>query len=66
MEIVLNGEAYESESLSNVRGLIENLQLGGKRVAVMVNDEIVRRADYDESLIAPGDRIEIVHMVGGG
>lgn len=66
MEIVLNGESYESESLRSVQALIEQLELGGKRVAVMVNDEIVRRADYDASPIAQGDRVEIVHMVGGG
>lgn len=49
-----------------VAGLLEHLDLGGRRVAVEVNREIVRRERYDEHRVATGDEIEIVHFVGGG
>lgn len=66
VEIVVNGEARDvPEGLTVVR-LLEHLELGGRRVAVEVNREIVRRESYAEHPISAGDQIEIVHFVGGG
>ena len=46
--------------------VIEMLALGERRVAVEVNGEIVPRSRYAEHELRDGDRIEIVHAVGGG
>ena len=51
---------------ASAAGVIEMLSLGGRRIAVEVNGEIVPRSRYGEHELKPGDRIEIVHAVGGG
>lgn len=66
MQIVLNGENTEIANGYSVSGLLEKLGIGLERVAVEVNMEIVPKANYDIHLLADGDRIEIVHFVGGG
>ena len=66
MEIVLNGEP---RSLTHALTLLELLQgegLGERRVAVEVNGEIVPRSRHAGHALQQGDRIEIVHALGGG
>lgn len=66
MEIVLNGEP---RSLADSLSILELLQaegLGDRRVAVEVNGEIVPRGQHGEHALKQGDRIEIVHALGGG
>jgi thiamine biosynthesis protein ThiS len=46
--------------------LIEQLALTPERVAVELNRDVVRRADWPDTRLADGDRVEIVHFVGGG
>lgn len=46
--------------------LVEALELGERRIAMEVNEEIVPRSHYPQYRFTPGDRIEIVHAVGGG
>lgn len=66
MQLTVNGEARELPDNSTVKHLLENLQLAATRVAVEVNLEIVPRATYAERTLQDGDKIEIVHFVGGG
>lgn len=66
MQLMVNGEARELPDNSTVKHLLENLQLAATRVAVEVNLEIVPRATYAERTLQDGDKIEIVHFVGGG
>ena len=66
MNIVLNGEPRTIEEPSSVADLIQALGYAGKRVAVERNGEIVPRSAHQQTLIAGGDRIEIVVAVGGG
>lgn len=66
MLITLNGETTEIHEPCTVAGLLTHLSLGRERVAVEVNLDIVPKAQYDSHPLAPGDRIEIVHFVGGG
>lgn len=67
VRIKLNGEDREFAQASlSLAELIEQLSLVPQRIAVEVNQQIVRRADWEETTIAEGDRIEIVHFVGGG
>ncbi|KAB0667410.1 sulfur carrier protein ThiS [Oryzomonas japonica] len=66
MHITLNGEQADIAEGSTVAGLLEHLQLPRERVAVEVNLAIVPKAAYDSCGLAEGDRIEVVHFVGGG
>ena len=66
MQIKLNGEPKELGEGTTLLGLIEELALAPERLAVELNREVVRRADWPSVVLAEGDRVEIVHFVGGG
>ena len=65
MMLQLNGEAHATAA-STVAGLVQELSLDVRKVAVERNLEIVPRSLYAEVGLAEGDRIEIVHFIGGG
>jgi sulfur carrier protein len=62
---VVNGEPRELEAAS-VAALVDALGLDARKVAVERNLEIVPRSQYAGAALADGDRIEIVHFIGGG
>jgi sulfur carrier protein len=64
--IHLNGEAREIAAGLTLEGLLAALELDPRKVAVERNLEIAPRGQYGQIAIAPGDRLEIVHFVGGG
>lgn len=64
--ITLNGEPRIVAAGATVCALLEVLDLAGKRVAVERNGSILPRARHGDTLLAEGDRIEIVVAVGGG
>lgn len=64
--IQLNGEPREIPAGLTVTGLLKQLQFPADRVAVERNLEIVPRNQWDATLIEAGDRLEVVHFVGGG
>ena len=67
MQVQINGEARElSQDRILLSDLISDLALVPQRIAFEVNQKLARRAEWDELLIVDGDRIEIVHFVGGG
>ncbi len=66
MEIVLNGEAREVAQGCTIAQLIEELGLAGRRLAVELNLEIVPRSSHETHELKQGDRVEIVHAIGGG
>jgi len=66
VEITLNGEARRLDQPVSVRGLLESLGLDPAKIAVERNLEIVPRSTYGEVALAQGDRLEIVHFIGGG
>jgi len=66
MKILLNGVEHEIESPVSLADLLEVAGYAGRRVAVEVNREIVPRSRYPQHALAAGDRIEIVHAIGGG
>ncbi|HJL17319.1 MAG TPA: sulfur carrier protein ThiS [Sandaracinaceae bacterium LLY-WYZ-13_1] len=66
MRIEVNGEPREVAPGTTVRGLLETLGLGQTRVAVERNRQIVPRAEHPSVEVTEGDRLEIVHFVGGG
>ena len=66
MRLVLNGEPREFKRASTVPALVETLGLDVRKVAVERNLEIVPRSLYLATGLSEGDRIEIVHFIGGG
>ena len=66
MKLTLNGEARVVSEGSTLADLVAELGLDGRKVAVELNLEIVPRSAYQVTQVADGDRIEIVHFIGGG
>lgn len=65
-EIFVNGEARRVAAGCTVSELLAQLDLGGKRVAVAVNRDVVPRSHHASVDLRPGDRVEILEAVGGG
>jgi thiamine biosynthesis protein ThiS len=66
MTLTLNGETRTLDAVFDLAGLVASLGLDPRKVAVERNLEIVPRSAYGKTLLADGDRIEIVHFIGGG
>lgn len=66
MEIIVNGAARQVTERYTVADLIKEMELQGRRLAVEVNLEIVPRSTHERRCFQPGDRVEIVHAIGGG
>ncbi len=66
MQITVNGEPKSLEQGETLAGLLERLELAGKRIAVERNEAIVPRARHAETVLEDGDKIEIIHAIGGG
>jgi len=66
MQITVNGSTKHYDAPLAVAGLLERMALAGKKVAVERNGEIVPRGAHASTLLAEGDRLEIVVAVGGG
>lgn len=66
MQIVLNGDPVSTADGATVETLLQQLGISRERVAVELNADIVPKADYEKQLVSDGDKIEIVHFVGGG
>lgn len=66
MEIFLNGEACPVAESCTVAALIKQLDLQNKRLAVEVNFQIIPRSQFGKHTLAAGDKVEIVHAIGGG
>ena len=64
--MVINGEAREVPEGVRLDHLLELFSLPAKRVAVEVNKTVVRKVDWPVIKVSDGDRIEVVHFVGGG
>jgi thiamine biosynthesis protein ThiS len=66
MTLTINGDEQRFEAAMSLAELIEQLGMKADRVAVEVNREIVPRAQWASTTLRDGDRLEIVHFVGGG
>lgn len=66
MQILVNGQPTPLPSPLTVAELIEHLRLGGRRLAVELNGEVVPRSRWRETRLKDRDRAEIVKAVGGG
>ena len=63
---IINGETRTIGDGETIADLLAGLALGGRRIAVEINLDIVPAAEYVSRAIREGDRIEIVQFVGGG
>ena len=66
MRLTVNGEESRLEGVARLADLIAWLGLDARKVAVELNLAIVPRSAYAATALADGDRIEIVHFIGGG
>lgn len=66
MLIKVNGEPREVREGILLTELIAGLSLKAEQVAVELNQEVVRRAAWESTVLQPDDKVEIVHFVGGG
>jgi sulfur carrier protein len=66
MQIVVNGDARHLDDGLTLAKLVAQLRLNPLRVAIEVNRELVRRSDYDHTVLRNDDEVEIVTLVGGG
>jgi sulfur carrier protein len=66
LRLEVNGEAREIAAPCTIADLVAALGLGGKRVAVAVNRDVIVRSQHARTALSAGDRIEILEAVGGG
>lgn len=66
MTITLNGDRHEIPQPLSVSALLATLAIDARRVAVEHNLAVVKKAEYDTSIVKDGDEVEIVNFVGGG
>ncbi len=66
MQVIINGEAREVTEGLSLPALVEQLGMKSERVAIELNRDIVPRQRWPETILKEGDRLEIVHFVGGG
>ena len=63
--VKINGELLEKDG-KTVTKMLADMEISGQRVAVEINEEIVPKAKYDETVLNDGDHVEVVRFVGGG
>jgi thiamine biosynthesis protein ThiS len=66
MKVFINGETKEIAGEVNLIELLANFSLPQERIAVELNEQVVRKKDWENILVKDADKIEIVHFVGGG
>ncbi len=66
LNIILNGESRTVPENCSVQQLLTDMEIIGQRLAVEVNEEIVPKSRHDSFVFSEGDKVEIVHAIGGG
>ena len=66
MELIVNGEFRILPEPISVADLVSELGVTGRRIALERNGEIVPRGEFATTMLAPGDKLEIVQAIGGG
>jgi thiamine biosynthesis protein ThiS len=66
MRVQINGESREVADAGNLAALIEALGMKADRIAVELNGDIIQRGKWAETPVHDGDKLEVVHFVGGG
>ena len=66
MQISINGQPRSAPAGFTIAALLSELELHGKRLAVEVNEDVIPRSEHPAHVLCEGDRVEIVHAIGGG
>jgi len=66
MTLIINGENREFSSIATLSDLVNHLGMKPDRVAIELNRELVPRGRWSATQLSCGDKLEIVHFVGGG
>ena len=66
LEVTVNGSKRSIPAHTTLASLLKCLCIDPRRVACELNQEIVRRADLDHTVLRAGDQVEVVQMIGGG
>ena len=66
MRLIINGDDREFSSVPTLAALLQQLEMKPDRVAVELNCELVPRSQWAATPLRDGDKLEIVHFVGGG
>ncbi|MDD1632938.1 MAG: sulfur carrier protein ThiS [Methylococcaceae bacterium] len=66
MNIKLNGEKRELPDGLTVRAMLRHIGIQPERVAVEINEQIIRKATYDDAVVRYSDSVEVVQIKGGG
>ncbi len=64
--VEINGEKQDIGAGETITGLLRSLEIEPERVAVELDRKIVKRAEWDETMLRDGAQLEIVQFVGGG
>ena len=66
MKLIINGEDREFSAISSVSDLLSEVGMKPDRVAVELNRNLIPRDRWATTQLSDGDKLEIVHFVGGG
>lgn len=66
MNVLINGETREVPESVDLKALLELFSMPSQRIAVELNRSVVRKADWETVTLSEGDKIEVIHFVGGG
>jgi thiamine biosynthesis protein ThiS len=66
LRVNVNGEPREVEQNSSLSQLVADLELKPEQIAIELNYSVVRRPEWENTLLQADDKVEIVHFVGGG
>ena len=66
MQIVINGEIKKVSEKLTAQQLVQELGIAEQKLALEINEEIVPRSSLSVYVIQPGDKVEIIHAIGGG
>jgi sulfur carrier protein len=66
IEVTVNGAARSVDEQASVAWLVDDLAAGRRGVAVAINSEIVSRSAWESTMLAAGDRIEVLRAIQGG
>lgn len=66
LRVQVNGENRNVADHSTLSDLVDELSLAPARIAIELNGEVIRRNNWTETVLSEGDRLEVVHFVGGG
>lgn len=67
MKITVNGNGLEfQEEVKHIKGLIDFLELEDKPLIIEHNQQILQKEEHERAVLENGDKVEIVHFVGGG